>query len=1750
MEERKRKRGMKSLVSYVLAAAMITTSIPAAVFGSVEELPDDYQEEAYVEELSSAAEPDGYESEAEEKEEEEATVETMETDGAEDLLSDGNGDAETTPAIEFEKTTDSGLNVQVSVPENVFPEGTVVDAADVSEDETEALTVQIRGDLDGQLAGEIVKVFAADITFTKDDISLVPGSDVRVTMIPSDDVKAELREKEEKGLALSLVYVPAEGGAAVDADEKIETKTIDGVSFETVQFPRYAIVATANAEEETDGEAEAEVKEEGTGEADVEAKEDSTGEAGAEVEAESTEAAEELTDGVTEETVESASQAEEQVVSAKADGVRSGYYTTFTADLSGASITASVPYYLVSTGTTMEASLVDAADYESIIASANYGKEITDLKAVEIRFADRRGRRTILFSVSLSIQLEDSGAEKYVLYEPYRSWFGTELYQLSTSRSPQFNIYAYSDTYVLAGLKSDGVSRASGVTRRGKTSFALNTGNAGVSASADRSAFIGSVSMEAASVNADAVANAVDSVLPEDLTAESIQAFDISFHDSSNGGEVEPRRDVAVTIALPLNEEAEYRLVHVDDNGEAEIVENAEFSAAGVSFTASDFSIYIVVEVAEDGSLDFEKNFGDSRVSVHAEKGAFEKGTEMVLQSVDPDDLLKIVSALGTHNTYYFNAIDISFYKDGVEVEPVIPVEVVWESTRIEADDEQLIHLKDDGTVEKMTDAVISEGKVEFTATSFSNYTTTRLDTFSLGNKIIFEPESLRNDSSITLPDTMNSGDLSETHPVIDGYTYQKAIYQKSGQNPVEDDPVVYLGAFVYQEFDDNNDPTGEPVTYIYYKTETTSEDSDLIVRLAETDTIHLVYEKTPNKVTYVVNYNGDSYTIGSDALPEELADLVVTGPDSVADNTTYVQGVSVELPRGYSAQVQMSNKSGYEEPSLGEYSEPAYECNNEWTVEPEENTFTTSGLYTISDVTEDLTVTVELKKRTEYQFSATPAFITHYFYNNDYGEGRQNRYTVDGNNPLETTFTSNDHTFVFTTAVVPDGRNWEWVLDSFNINTETIVVPYVNEEVPTASGTTTLTSGTVITLSAQYHAINETRTYTLAISNCYENITITGGNLHGVGDHDEWVVQETAHIEPFEYLGATWTKLTPGEPMTFTYAERGRYYKAGSWPVENERATHYHWDGGYGYRAGYYERYEGPTPYATLTHCQYTGQSYYRENTIRFKVAEGYVNPQIKYVTQTEVDQYDRVAGVTLAQSASTDKYHLVTSEPDEEGYYYFSLEGTETDPGLLSVRAELARYGVSYDIGEGPVLTNVTMPEYDYGGFYGDETLQGYNIIDNQYVVIAKSAPVDTSNEYIFLYYTIEGDTSDDTYAPSQKVELSKIAHFAEYDEGKEEYVIPLVAHWEKKEQSVLIPVIADIYVDDELDDEVVTNIPQTSAIYIDIDSQTMVDIMEANNWQLFYDEVGSQPFIKGVDYQKDDAGNYILEDGEKVPPRVELRLYSKFYVYHSGSDTLELHTTKEAEITEGGKLKIGTLPLYEKYHDDTYLYGGIYSDYNNGAATVKAAADYNNYHETLKSTDIQALSNKEGVTIKTNVGVKYQPDKNTERSWTKAAAYQNTELKPKQAEIYYIKEVPTSYLRPYFHYIYNKNSFVVDDVYVATVIDDYCYNDVGGLVGTYQFSNIRYLGEKFTFMNSEGEHQIHLQTGDPFENTTAGYVGVWKMSGFDGVTVRPYWVTPDGITVKSTVEWTINKNDGTWHSDGSTGGVSYTVNNTPKP
>ncbi|MCR4639268.1 LPXTG cell wall anchor domain-containing protein [Ruminococcus sp.] len=124
-----------------------------------------------------------------------------------------------------------------------------------------------------------------------------------------------------------------------------------------------------------------------------------------------------------------------------------------------------------------------------------------------------------------------------------------------------------------------------------------------VFASAEKGIFPDGTKMLAADVSDDTVLEKAAGALGTGTNDIKAVAVDISFL-SPEGIELEPADSSAVHVEIGLPEEQklsgkEFSLLHFDDSGGAEIVENAEVSESSAVFEAESFSIYVVTALGE-----------------------------------------------------------------------------------------------------------------------------------------------------------------------------------------------------------------------------------------------------------------------------------------------------------------------------------------------------------------------------------------------------------------------------------------------------------------------------------------------------------------------------------------------------------------------------------------------------------------------------------------------------------------------------------------------------------------------------------------------------------------------------------------------------------------------------------------------------------------------------------------------------------------------------------------------------------------------------------------------------------------------------------------------------------------------------------------------------------------------------------------------------------------------------------------------
>ncbi|MCI6745018.1 MAG: InlB B-repeat-containing protein [Anaerolactibacter massiliensis] len=128
-------------------------------------------------------------------------------------------------------------------------------------------------------------------------------------------------------------------------------------------------------------------------------------------------------------------------------------------------------------------------------------------------------------------------------------------------------------------------------------SFTGSTSQMTVTVSYGENTFRTGTEMKVAYVSRSEAIAAAEQTASEDQEVIDAMAVDITFTDS-NGNEVQPEGAVSVSLeprrALASTETSTQEVLHKEDNGNVQVVGNADVSAAGAEFSADHFSIYVI----------------------------------------------------------------------------------------------------------------------------------------------------------------------------------------------------------------------------------------------------------------------------------------------------------------------------------------------------------------------------------------------------------------------------------------------------------------------------------------------------------------------------------------------------------------------------------------------------------------------------------------------------------------------------------------------------------------------------------------------------------------------------------------------------------------------------------------------------------------------------------------------------------------------------------------------------------------------------------------------------------------------------------------------------------------------------------------------------------------------------------------------------------------------------------------------------
>ena len=281
-------------------------------------------------------------------------------------------------------------------------------------------------------------------------------------------------------------------------------------------------------------------------------------------------------------------------------------------------------------------------------------------------------------------------------------------------------------------------------------------------------------------------------------------------------------------------------------------------------------------------------------------------------------------------------------------------------------------------------------------------------------------------------------------------------------------------------------------------------------------------------------------------------------------------------------------------------------------------------------------------------------------------------------------------------------------------------------------------------------------------------------------------------------------------------------------------------------------------------------------------------------------------------------------------------------------------------------------------------------------------------------------------------------------------------------------------------------------------------------------------------------------ILEPNNSYTVTFKNNYTTYFYVYHSSDNTIEkiANTDKRVTKADDGSMKFDIVSETKT----GMLYGGYYQAYAGAKLTDE---------QIVKST---------GFTSGWLTDTGATPyDASKANIWIRTKAYTDniietgggigTSMTPKANIVYYLKEVPNGYIRPYIHFTYDnyREDKPLKKLYVITAADDTNYTNVGYLLGNAEeMTACATRSLVITITKPDGTYDTKLTASSIYSNKeyhgdtvtlSRGYLWWTDFSSSIGkeFTFRPCWTTLDGVQVKGVTVRTVN--NGTTYNTGNT-------------
>lgn len=885
-------------------------------------------------------------------------------------------------------------------------------------------------------------------------------------------------------------------------------------------------------------------------------------------------------------------------------------------------------------------------------------------------------------------------------------------------------------------------------------------------------------------------------------------------------------------------------------------------------------------------------------------------------------------------------------------------------------------------------------------------------------------------------------GELNETNNslVIEGYDFVRA------QVGVNDNFTPITGLYKIADSDE------------YYAT--IENNTTTGIRISNPLDVVLVYEthRDTYTVTYEVWVDGDKITENTDSI------LTLTGASTVKS------GSNLE----FAAVVQ----DGY--------------VLNEGSPSATSGSVTggTNNTYTVTGITENVTIKFELTESTRYNMSFNGSNTTLTYNGRAYDSNSTgNAYTWSYTSDEEIEFALKGRNEYTTTAKI---------LNQLSISIDGVSVAAEIPDTTDDSAVTTIAKGYEVTVTK--NNAGQYPLYTVKITNP------AGGKVRGAihiqtnfkdyNSSEVWAKQLDG-VDPLAYsYGSGYNKTYVTEdgkgdqdsrlqPDVYTYFARNDH--------KNQDSTYY---------INLTGEYSADDLYLTV--MNYSAERN-QDAEWQGNIIENVQLSTLDRVTDSRVSDYDYqfVIPADNGSSGSGD-YYLSTSADGEEyngiiyerswswgrwrysqvdkedtqypnDYYYRvsnnnyqELQWVERDTGgsyvdnYVDIRIYIqykpdadATYSASYNLNGGT------------GEISGESDLQV-----NDSFVISETLP--TREEFVFDGWYLE-DEPNTIYQPGDLFTVTNDSiHLA-----NSEHTFVFNAKWTPISQATYASFQVQIFFqkDDGSYHEANPDITTSERGRIDtrayIIPEALNDLLDAENpgW--------SENYV----YDRQDTDEAIKADGSTI-----LKIFYKqnvFYVYHTGVEGGNVETIKMSS------LKDGTYDLTQNLTAKT-LYGGYYLNYENS-----------------------------------ETGVAYDGSNAT---WTDPQTENGKAMHPEAGVTYYVKEVPNTYLNARQIETFNRYTLQLRTMLLTTVVDDANYQTIG-----FRFNDINYdkevsvnnLYESLTFEMPErdGTSTFEAFYVKDLSDNESGKIAAYdyfdyQKSPYSDITktnrIRAYWVTPDGVTV----------------------------------